>query len=71
MAEKSRYDEAMPHVEQHLHRYERALAIVRKSHRGRSMEEVREALLQACALEGVSITDEAADDAAYLISSGK
>lgn len=69
MADPGGYDADMPIVEQHLEKYQRALASVRRTHRGRPVTEVREALAEAFEAEGIQVWDEVADDAARLISS--
>lgn len=71
MAESGEYDEAMPRVQEHLEKYERALAEVRRTHRGRSVEEVREALSRAFEVEGIDVWTEVVNDAARLISGGR
>ncbi|NGY59102.1 hypothetical protein G7043_09205 [Lentzea sp. NEAU-D13] len=59
----------MPIVERHLEKYQRALASVRRTHRGRPVAEVRETLAVAFEAEGIQVWDEVVDDAARLISS--
>ncbi|GAB3676283.1 hypothetical protein GCM10027589_46410 [Actinocorallia lasiicapitis] len=64
----SGYDESMPQVEEHVEKYQRALARVRATHRGRPVEDVRDALSAAFREEGVDVWAEVADDAARLIA---
>ena len=58
----------MPKVREHVERYQRALAGVRMTHRGRPVDEVREALSEAFEAEGITIWEEVAEAAARLIS---
>ncbi len=68
MADPNAYDEAMPHIQEHLEKYQRALSSVRLTYHGRPVEEVREALTAAFEAEGLNIWTEVADDAARLIA---
>ncbi|MFD9703470.1 hypothetical protein [Lentzea sp. NPDC059081] len=67
----SDYDQVMPLVQAHVEKFGRALAVVRETHVGHPVEQVREALLEACAAEGVDVGAEVVEDAARLISEGK
>lgn len=68
MTETGGYDEAMPLVQERLEKHQRALAAVRRTYRGRPVEEVRDALLKAFEAEDVDVWAEVVDDAARLIS---
>ncbi|MFE3582662.1 hypothetical protein, partial [Streptomyces vinaceus] len=53
MADVSDYEKALPRVQEHVARYEKALAEIRTTHAGRPAPEVREALLAAGERYGV------------------
>lgn len=65
------YDDALPQVRDQLERYQRALERVRASHRGKPLDEVREALAEAFEAEGIKVWTEVAEDAARLISEAR
>ncbi len=62
------YDEAVPQVREYLEKYQRALEVVRETHRGRPIGEVRQALSEAFEAEGLEVWNEVAEDAARRIS---
>ncbi|MEU5811877.1 hypothetical protein [Streptomyces sp. NPDC047718] len=70
MADVSEYEKVMPRVQEHVARYEKALAEIRTTHAGRPTPEVREALLAAGERHGVHIANEVAQDAAERIADG-
>ncbi|GAA0408208.1 hypothetical protein GCM10009530_70680 [Microbispora corallina] len=55
MSSISEYDEAMPRVRKHLEQFERALKLVRTTHRGRPISEVLGALDKAFEAEGAQV----------------
>ena len=65
---KSDYGGAMPYVQAHMGKYQRAVDGVRATHRGRPMGEVLAALTVAFEAEGIEVWDEVKRDAARLIS---
>ena len=64
----SDYERAMPAVLEHVRRFERALGTVRRSHRGRPLDEVRRALVVAVEQEGLRAWDDVLTEAARVIS---
>lgn len=70
MADTSEYENAMPWVQEQVTRYEKALAEIRVTHAGRSVSEVKAALLAAGERHGVRIANEVAQDAAERIADG-
>ncbi|MFD6418116.1 hypothetical protein [Streptomyces sp. NPDC060194] len=70
MADVSEYEKAMPRVQEHAARYEKALAEIRTTHAGKPAPEVRKALLATGERHGVRIANEVAQDAAERIADG-
>ncbi|MFB7788037.1 hypothetical protein ACFY0N_37495 [Streptomyces vinaceus] len=70
MADASDYEKAMPRVQEHVARFEKALTEIRATHAGRPAPEVKEALLAAGERHGVRIANEVAQDAAERIADG-
>lgn len=70
MTDASEYDKAMPWLQEQVARYEKALAEVRVTHRGRPEPEVKAALLAAGERHGVRIANEVAQDTAGRIADG-
>lgn len=70
MVDPAEYDKDMPRVQEHLKKFERAVANVRRTHSGRSVAEIRQALLEEFEVEGLTVWSEVADDAALQISGG-
>ncbi|MFE0733109.1 hypothetical protein ACFW2X_33745 [Streptomyces antibioticus] len=70
MVDPAEYDKDMPRVQEHLEKFERAVANVRRTHTGHPLDEVRQALLKAFESEGLTVWSEVADDAARRIAEG-
>ncbi|MDH6543972.1 hypothetical protein [Streptomyces sp. SPB4] len=68
MADASDYEKAMPRVQEHAARFEKALTEIRATHAGRPAPEVKEALLAAGERYGVRVANEVAQDAAERIA---
>ncbi len=68
MTDPVEYDKDMPRVEEHLEKFQRAVADVRRTHTGHPLNEVRKALLEAFESEGLTVWSEVADDAARRIA---
>ncbi|WP_157621471.1 hypothetical protein [Saccharothrix sp. NRRL B-16348] len=69
MADKAAdYERAASAVREHVRKFERALNAVRRTHRGRPVDEVRQALVIAVGQEGLRSADDVLTDAARLIS---
>ncbi|WP_374776443.1 hypothetical protein OG756_30455 [Streptomyces sp. NBC_01310] len=68
MVDPAEYDKDIPRVQEHLYKFERAFAKVRGTHRGRLVDEVRQALLEEFESEGLTVWTEVADDAARRIA---
>ncbi|MFI5793432.1 hypothetical protein [Streptomyces sp. NPDC051677] len=69
MTDPSEYDKATPYIQEHLEKFERALEKVRRTHGGRPLEEVRQALLEAFDSEGLAVWNEVVDYAAHRVAS--
>ncbi|MFD8981174.1 hypothetical protein [Streptomyces sp. NPDC059564] len=70
VVDPAEYDKDIPSVQEHLKRFERAVANVRRTHGGRSMEEIRQALLEEFDSMGLVVWSEVADDTARRIADG-
>lgn len=68
MADKADYESAAPAVREHVRKFQRALNAVRRTHRGRPVDEVRQALAIAVEQEGLRSASDVLTDAARLIS---
>lgn len=68
MVDPAEYDRDMPLVQEHLEKFERAVANVRRSRDGHPLDKVRQALLKEFESEGLVVWKEVADDAARHIA---
>ncbi len=68
MADPSEYEKDMPLVREHMRKFERAVANVRRSHTGRPLSEVRQVLLEEFKRESMVVSKEAAEMTARRIA---
>ncbi|MFI9644992.1 hypothetical protein ACIHAA_01645 [Streptomyces sp. NPDC052040] len=68
MVGPAEYDKDIPHMQEHLRKFERAFGKVRGTRKGRPVDEIRQALQEEFESEGLILWSEVADDAARRIS---
>lgn len=68
MIDPAEYDKDIPRVQEHLRKFERAFGRVRRTHKGRPVDEIRQALLEEFEFEELIVWSEVADDAARRIA---
>lgn len=68
MVDPAEYDKDIPRVQEHLRKFERAFGRVRRTHKGRPVDEIRQALLEEFEFEELTVWSEVADDAARRIA---
>lgn len=70
VVDPAEYDKDIPSVQERLKQFERAVANVRRTHGGRSMEDIRQALMEEFDSMGLVVWSEVADDTARRIADG-